>query len=48
MVQISFRELNAELSEEELRDLDNAETLGVVYDEDSPEMTPEMLKQFKV
>lgn len=47
MVKINFDELNSELSAEELRELEDAATRKIVFDEESPEMTPEMLKQFK-
>ena len=47
MVNVSFKELNAELTREELEELENAAARTIKYDEDSPEMTEEMLKQFK-
>ena len=47
MVKMSFDDLNKELSKEELQELENAAARTIVYDEESPEMTPEMLKQFK-
>ena len=47
MVNVSCKELNAELTREELEELENAAARTIKYDEDSPEMTEEMLKQFK-
>ena len=47
MVNMSFKELNDELTKEELQELENAAARTIKYDEDSPEMTEEMLKQFK-
>ena len=39
MVNVSFKELNAELTREELEELENAAARTIKYDEDSPEMT---------
>ena len=47
MVKMHINDLRSELSEEELREIGNAALKEIVYDEDSPEMSPEMLKQFK-
>ena len=47
MARLTIREIGQELSEEELRELNEADNREVVFDEDSPEMTPEMLLQFK-
>ena len=47
MVKMSFDELNTDLSSEELKELEEAAARTIVYDDESPEMTPEMLKQFK-
>ncbi len=47
MVKMNFDELNTELSQQEMQELENAAARTIVFDEDSPEMTPEMLKQFK-
>ena len=47
MVNISFKELCTELTREELEELESAAARTIKYDEDSPEMTEEMLKQFK-
>lgn len=46
-VKMSMNELRSELTQEELMDLEAAEAKPIVYDEDSPEMTKEMLMQFK-
>ena len=47
MVKMNFNEINTELSSDELKELEDAAARAIVYDEESPEMTPEMLKQFK-
>ena len=47
MAKISMSELDTALSIEELEELETAEHKIPVFDEDSPEMTPEMLLQFK-
>ena len=47
MVKMSFNELNAELNAEELQELENAAARTITFDDDSPEMTPDMLNQFK-
>ena len=47
MVKMSYDEINGELSKEELQEIEAAATRTIVYDEESPEMTPEMLSQFK-
>ena len=47
MVKMSFKELDSELSKEELRELEDAAARTIVYDDESPEMTPDMLNQFK-
>ena len=47
MVKMSFKELDSELSKEELRELEDAAARTIVSDDESPEMTPDMLKQFK-
>ena len=39
MVNVSCKELNAELTREELEELENAAARTIKYDEDSPEMT---------
>ena len=47
MVKMKFEELNPDLSKEELLELEEAAARAVVFDDESPEMTPEMLAQFK-
>ena len=47
MVKMNGSELTAELTAQELEELEAAERLPVCYDDDSPEMTPEMLSQFR-
>ncbi len=47
MVKMNGNELVPELTTEELFELEQAASKPVVYDEDSPEMTQEMLMQFK-
>ena len=44
---MKLKGLCSELTEEELLDLEAAENKPVVYDEDCPKMTPEMLMQFR-
>ncbi len=46
MVKMNLNDLSPVLSQEELADLENAETLNPIFDEDCPEMTEEMLHQF--
>ena len=47
MVKMNFNELTPEISRQELQELEEAAARAITYDEESPEMTPEMLKQFK-
>ena len=47
MAKISIKELSRELSPDELSELDAAAAIPPVFDDDSPEMTAEMLLQFK-
>ena len=47
MVKMSIKDLDESLSEDELREVEEAAACTILYDEDSPEMTPEMLDQFK-
>lgn len=42
-----MNELTAELTPEEIREMEAAEKMAPVFDEDSPEMTAEQLLQFK-
>ncbi len=44
---MTFNELNAELTEEELKELNEAEKKESVFDDDSPLMMKEQLMQFK-
>ena len=48
MVKMSFNNLSKELSKEELQEVEAAAARTIIYDEESPEMTPEMLSQFKL
>ena len=47
MAKITMNELNTELTEEELQELEAAERMPPVFDEESPAMTTEQLLQFK-
>ena len=47
MVKMNINDLSSDLTEEELLDLETATNSPIVHDEDSPEMTEEMLRQFK-
>lgn len=47
MAKIRYEELNEELTREEMNEIEAASAMPVVFDEDSPEMTAEMLMQFK-
>ena len=40
-------DINKPLTEDEIKMLDHAEKMPIVYDEDSPELTDEQLKQFR-
>lgn len=44
---MNIKELKNELTREEVLELEDAAARAIVFDEESPEMTPEMLKQFK-
>ena len=46
-MKMTFNELNAELTEEELKELNEAEKKESVFDDDSPLMMKEQLMQFK-
>lgn len=41
-------DINKPLTEEEIKMLENAEKMPIVYDEDSPELTDEQFKQFRL
>ncbi len=47
MVKISLNDLDNELTEKELLELEQAEKMAPVFDDDSPSMTREQLLQFK-
>ena len=47
MVKMSIKDLDRTLSGEEMQELEAAKQLHPVFDADSPEMTPDMLLQFK-
>lgn len=47
MVKIDMNEVTPDLTPEELQELAAAVDKPPLFDEDSPEMTPEMLMQFK-
>ena len=46
-MKVSMNELSGELSVQELSELEEAEKKQIHFDDDSPEMTAEMLRQFK-
>jgi len=45
-VMVKMKDINTNLTEEELKELEEAEKKEICYDDDSPQMTPTMLKQF--
>ena len=47
MEKIGLQDLDGALSDQELQEIEAAERKAPVFDEDSPEMTAEMLLQFK-
>ena len=47
MAKMTMNEIGTELTAGELREIETAAGLQPVFDDDSPEMTLEMLKQFK-
>lgn len=47
MVKMSYKEINPTLSEEEMIELEKAASGLITFDDESPEMTEEMLEQFK-
>ena len=47
MVKMNFKDLDNYITAEEMMELEAAEEMMPVNDEDSPEMTEEMLQQFK-
>lgn len=46
MAKVMMNSLPAELTPEEMVELEAAEKMPVTFDDDCPEMTSEMLKQF--
>ncbi len=46
MARVMMNSLTAELTPEEVAELEAAEKMPITFDEDCPEMTSEMLKQF--
>ena len=47
MMKMSLNDIGINLSDEELLELEAAEKKDIIFDEDSPEMTMDMLNQFK-
>ena len=47
MMKMSLNDIGINLSEEELLELEAAEKRDIIFDDDSPEMTMDMLNQFK-
>jgi len=47
MAALTMSDISAELSAREIEELEAAEKLPPVFDPDSPEMTEEMLREFK-
>ncbi len=47
MGSVYMRDISTKLTDEELEELKAAESKPIVYDEDCPQMTEEMLKQFR-
>lgn len=47
MVKMTMNDIGTEISAEELKEIELAAKKPPVFDEDSPEMTEEMLKEFK-
>ena len=47
MVRVKLNEIDPKLSEEEQKELKAAEEKPVIFDADSPELSPEQLLQFK-
>ena len=46
MAKVMMNSLPVELTPEEMAELEEAEKMPIVFDDDCPEMTSEMLKQF--
>ena len=47
MMKMSLNDIGINLSDEELLELEDAEKKDIIFDDDSPEMTMDMLNQFK-
>ena len=47
MVKMNFKDISSELNQKELQQLEDAAARTILFDEESPEMTEEMLSQFK-
>ena len=47
MQRIRFNGLDKQLTPDEMQEIETAAAMPVAFDEDSPEMTPKMLMQFK-
>ena len=47
MVKMTMNEMGTQLTDEEMRELQAAESMQPTFDDDSPEMTFEQLMQFK-
>ena len=47
MVKMNIKDLDRNITAEEMKELEAAEKMMPMYDEDSPEMTEDMLQQFK-
>lgn len=47
MANVTMNRLPAQLTDEEIAELEAAEKMPITFDDDSPEMTDEMLKQFR-
>lgn len=46
MAKVFMNSLPPELTPEKIAELESAENMPIIYDEDCPEMTTEMLQQF--
>ena len=46
MAKVTMHSLPANLTEEEVAELEAAEKMPIIFDDDCPEMTNDMLKQF--
>lgn len=47
MAKVTMNSLPAELTPEEMAELEAAEKMPITFDDDSPEMSAEMLRQFQ-